>query len=414
MARIPRPAALLALALVACGAPADAPPASAPPAAPSISTHDTVVRGLVEIDSRPPYDTTDWLAATEKADPDSVVAGRVPGVVVVDSVFLGTRGGARVTALLVRLGPERQPRDGYHRVYEVQSSESGRAARATELQVLGKVPAGPAGFGAVDLDGDGVREPYVGHWTGGTQGFTAEVSLLDLRRHAPHGYMLEGFYGDLESRRGELQGDRPPPSAVRRWMTAHVQRVADHADPRARDPVMLHHYADVRQWGRDHGTDLLRGPVRVRWHAGPVPALWQGDCLTRYGDPEWVMAGGIWGYDPARGRHFLLRPFDRYSSPHGIVPGARYLWLGTTVPTGNGHGLLAYERSSARMTVVPVPELAPASPWCREHVCGGPSLSVRAGRLYGDSIPLTLPDSISPHAEFADTARACPRTANRP
>lgn len=412
MPRPSRASAVLAFALLACGTPDEAPPASAAPGASPVPTRDSVVQGQAQADLRPPLDTTDWLAATERTDPDSVAAGRVKDAVVLDSVFLGTRDGGRVTALLVRLGPERHPGDGWHRVYEVESSGSGRAARATDLDALGAVPRGEVGFGAVDLDGDGMREPYIGHWTGGMQGFIAEVSLLDPRARFPHWYMLEGFYSDLESRRGEFQGGSPPPPRVRRWMAAHARRVADAADPSARHPRMIHYHADVRQWGRDHGTVFLRGPVRVRWHAGPVPTLWEGSCQTRDGELEWVRVGGVWGYDRARGRHFLLLPFDRYTEPHGIVLGARYLWLGTTAPSGEGHGLLAYDRPARRMTVVPVPELTPAaSAWCSDHVCGGPVLSLRAGRLYGDTVPLTLPDSFDARAEFSDTARICPRRA---
>lgn len=392
--------ALIAAALLAC-APDAEPPAPA--------TRDPVIQGSA--DPAPlPYDTTDYLAATEGTDPDSIVRGLVRGVAVRDSVFLGTRGGARITAVLVRLGPERNPGDGYHRLYEVESSGSRRAARATVLEVLGKVPPGEAGFGAVDLDGDGMREPYVGHWTGGQQGFIAELSLLDPRVRFPYWYMLEGDYGDLESRQGEFQGARPPPPPVRRWMTAQVQRVADDADPEARNPVMIRRFAEMRQWRRDHGWDFRRGPVRVRWNPGPVPRVYEAPCSTRDGDLEWVMDGALWGYDRARDRHVLLRVFSRYNAPNGVVLGVRYVWMGITAPAPGGFGVLAYDRAMRRMEVVPIPGLRPSA-WsgCDDGMCSGPSLSLRGGRLYGDSVPLALPDSIASQTEFADTARACTR-----
>jgi hypothetical protein len=146
-------AAAIASALLACGAPESAAP---PPGA----ARDSAT-GAADA-YRPPYDKS-YFDATARTDPDSIVNGLVENVVVIDSVLLGTRGGARVTALLVRLGPERHPGDGWHRVYEVESSGSGRVARATELDALGAVPRNDVGFGAVDLDGDGMREPYIGH-----------------------------------------------------------------------------------------------------------------------------------------------------------------------------------------------------------------------------------------------------------
>lgn len=422
MSRIPSPSrparaggtvlpAVLTIVFAACGPP-DRPPPPAESesnlAASPVPTQDTVVSSSAP--ARIPFDTTDYFRVTEGMDLDSLLAGRVAGSAVVDSAVLGTRRGRRVTALLVRLGPGREPDYGWYRVYEAESTDSGRVARATQLDALGSVPRTEVGFGAVDLDADGVREPYIGHWSGGQEGYIAEVNVLDSGRRFPHWYMLEGIYSDLRSREGEFQGATPPPPQVRRWMTAHAQRVADAADPTARDPRMLHHHADIRQWIRDHGTDLRRGPVRVRWHAGPVPAVWEGFCRTRDGDVEWVTVGGIWGYDRARDRHFLLRPYGRYTQPAGVVPGVRYLWMGSTAPAGDGHGLLAYDRAARRMTVVPVAGLKPAGgDWCDEDVCGGPSLSLRNGLLYGDTVRLALPDSIVPAAEFPDTGRVCPR-----
>jgi hypothetical protein len=404
---------VLGAVLLACGAPDQAPDDAPRASAASRSDSARAPVPSVAADAYRPPNDTNYLEATERTDPDSIVNGWIPNAAVLDSVFLGRRGGARVTALLVRLGPGRDPDYGWHRVYEVESSDSGRVVRATELEALGSVPRSEAGFGAVDVDGDGMREPYIGHWSGGTQGYIAEVDLLVPGRRHPHWYMLEGFYGDLESRRGDFESAPPRPPRVQRWMTAHVQRVADAADPNAHHPRMIHYHADVRQWVRDHGADFRQGPVRVRWHAGPVPTLWEGTCRTREGDLEWVMVGGIWGYDRARGRHFLLRPHDRYTRPDGIVLGARYLWLGSTAPAGDGYGLLAYDRAARRMTVIPVAGLRPRARSGCEGVCSGPELSVRGSRLYGDTVPLALPDSIVPAVEFADTGRVCPRRRGR-
>lgn len=120
--------------------------------------------------------------------------------------------------------------------------------------------------------------------------------------------------------------------------------------------------------------------------------------------------GDVWGYDRARDRHFLLFAFGRFDYPNSLVPGARYLWMGTYAPTDGGYGVTVYDRRRERMSVVPVPELGRELPVAcgRTGRCGGgPRLSVRGGRLYGDTVPLTLPDSIVHRVEFPDTGRVC-------
>ncbi|MGQ4719386.1 hypothetical protein ACUN22_37705, partial [Streptomyces anulatus] len=73
-----------------------------------------------------PYDTTNYFRVTDDADPTSGLAGRVVPVVSVDSARLGTHAGARVTALLVRLGPDRGPHFCWYRVYLVDGADSAR------------------------------------------------------------------------------------------------------------------------------------------------------------------------------------------------------------------------------------------------------------------------------------------------
>jgi hypothetical protein len=399
--------AALALGGLACSAPApDAtPPQSRASAADPVPTQDTVVRSAqTDTAGLPQFDTTNYLAATEGADPDSVVRGGFLGSAVMDSVSLDD-GRA---ALLVRLGPEERERYGYWRVYLVESAASGRAARAAELDALGTVPEGRAAFGAVDADGDGRREPYLASWWGGRGGYTITLHLLDERERFPYSYDLFGAWTYLEEREGEFLSDPAPSARARRWMAEQASRVADVVDPLARDPLVRRHHGEVVQWERDQGMDFVEGPVRVRWRPGPAPLAWGAGCRTRDGDLEWLTDGMVWGYDRARDRHFLLYRFGRYDSPHGVVPGRRYLWMGTAARTGTGRGLLAWDRASRRIRVVPVPELGRALPvTCGEPRCGGPPLSVRGGRLYGDTVRLTLPDSIVPAVEFADTGRAC-------
>jgi hypothetical protein len=414
---VPAATAALALALLACGAPDRAPaPPSAGTASAPVSTRDTVVPSApADTAHAIQFDTTNYFTATESADPDSVVRGRVAGLVVLDSAFLGTRRGTRTTAMLVRLGPETHPNYGYFRVYVVEASDSGRHARATRLDALGTVPRGKPGFGAADVDGDGRREPYLAGWTGGSGGYTVSVYVLDPRARASYWwYDLFSAWSYLEPRRGEFQNASPPPARVRRWMEAHASRVADVADPSARDTVVLRHHAVQRQWTRDHGVGFHQGRVRVRWQTGTVPfSEWAG-CRTRGGDLEWFHDRSIWGYDRGRNRHFLLFDADRYTAPNGLVLGARNVWLSTTAPVGGGYGLLAYDRAHRRVRVVPIPELSGMIRGsCREGLCGGPYLTVRGGRLYGDSVALTLPDSIVPAVEFPDTGRVCTRSRDR-
>jgi len=391
--------AVLSLGVLACGAPdeAAAPRASAD----SVPTRDSAARA--EPAGAGAFDTTNYFETTAESDPDSVVRGRVAGSTVLDSVSLG-RG---AVAVLVRLGPGRSRDYGYFRVYVAEPSDSGRAARATNLEVLGTVPPGQDGFGATDVDGDGRRDPYLAGWTGGNAGYIVSLNVVDRRARRGYWYELYGEWSYLP-RRGEFQGDPLPAAPMRRWMASHAERVADVADPAARDPVVQRHHAEQRQWERDHGPDFVQGPVRVRWYAGRPPLGWQPRCRTREGDLEWLHEGSVWGYDRARDRHFLLYDFGRFDYPHGVVTGVRYLWMGTVARTSGGYGVLAYDRPHRRVTVIPVPELGRAIPLaCDSDRCGGPSLSVRHGRLYGDTVPLTLPDSIVPRVEFPDTGRVC-------
>lgn len=83
--------------------------------------------------------------------------------------------------------------------------------------------------------------------------------------------------------------------------------------------------------------------------------------------------------------------------------------MGSTAPAEGGFGLLAYDRAARRMTVVPVPGLRPTARYGCDGGCPGPALSLRGGRLYGDTVPLILPDSIVPAVEFADPGRVCTR-----
>lgn len=399
--------AACAIALLACGAP-DRPAGSQSSRAfhfDPLPARDTVVRAAPSQPSRVPFDTTNYFTATAGANPDSVVHGRLPGSAVLDSVSLG-RG---ATAVLVRLGSERDPNYGYFRVYVVEPGDGGRVARATDLEALGTVPPGRAAFGAADPDGDGRRDPYLASWSGGRGGFTVSLHLLDRRARDGYGYDLFGAWTYLDSRKGEFLGDPPPPASVRRWMAAQAQRVADVADPGARDTVVQRHHAVHRAWSRDHGPDFVHGPVRVRWRAGRPPLMPGTHCRTRDGDLEWMSGGDVWGYDRARDRHFLLIAFGRFDYPNSLVPGARYLWMGTYARTNGGYGVVAYDRRRERIHVVPVPELGRALPVACGGIgrCGGgPQLSVRGGRLYGDTVALTLPDSIVRLAEFPDS-RVC-------
>lgn len=392
--------ALLALGVLACGAPDGAAPRTS--AADSTTTQDTTAAGA-GVPGQVAFDTTNYFTATEGADPDSVVRGRLAGSTVLDSVSLG--GGA--VAVLVRLGPERHRNYGYFRVYVAEAGDSGHAARATNLEVLGTVPPGRDGFGATDVDGDGRGDPYLAGWTGGNAGYIVSLNVLDRQARAGYWYELYGEWSYLQ-RRGEFQGDPPRAAPMRRWMAAHAQRVADVADPAARDPLVQRHHAIHDEWDRDQGRDFVQGPVRIRWHAGRVPLPYELRCRTREGDLEWLHEGSVWGYDRARDRHFLLYDFGRFDYPAGIVVGTRYLWMGTVARTDGGYGVLAYDKSRRRIVVVPAPELGGAIPVeCSSPRCQGPALSVRGGRLYGDTVPLTLPDSIVPRVEFPDTGRVC-------
>jgi hypothetical protein len=183
---------------------------------------------------------------------------------------------------------------------------------------------------------------------------------------------------------------------MRRWMAARASRVADIADPRARDPEMVAHWATLRQWARDHGTGGGSGPVRIRWRPGPVRSAAYAACRLQDGDLTWFSFGGagVWGYEPARDRHFLLYLPASYHPGEGLVLGRRYLWMGEGLPADSGAALIAYDRQARRFTAFAMP--ASHHSW----------LSFSSGRLMADSVPLALPDSVA-RTEFGDGATEC-------
>jgi hypothetical protein len=351
----------------------------------------------------PNYDSLAW-----DADPRAVVDGRVPGISVVDSVVLGAPRGVRTVALLVRGGPE-DTRPTHH-VFLASGPPGSRTIRRTGVVGIGNRPAGTLGFGAVDVDGDGVREPYVVGWDGGTGRFEIDVALMHPNDVGAFEYRYNGAWADLDTRGGDLASDtRPPPGPrTRRWLERMGGRVADAVDPIARDPEVLRDHAEEHRWLAEHGRGFHEGPLHPRWYPGGLPSWLSDVCQARDGDLGWMSPyrSNVYAVDHRRHRHFILRvPDTSYESAAGLVVGRRYVWLGNTAKAGGGYGLLAWDRRRERMVTVPIPELR-AKDWnCGDGpVCRSPRLSLRGGRILADSTILTLPDSIDPRVELAGAA----------
>ncbi|MFL5385051.1 MAG: hypothetical protein ACJ8GN_21225 [Longimicrobiaceae bacterium] len=333
-----------------------------------------------------------------------MVAGRVAGVSVVDSVELGAPGGVRAVALLVQAGPgERRPT---RLVYLASGEGPRRTIRSASLSGFGGWPRGRLGFGAVDVDGDGVREPYLVGYDDGTEGYGIDLSVLRPDGRGQYSYLYDGAWGDLTSRRGRFPEGLPVPGpATRRWARRLAERVADSIDAGAHDPEVIRLFAEEARWVAEHGRGYHDGPMHPRWERGGVPSWLKEHCQARDGTLGWIapFRGNVVAVDTARGRHFIVFvPQYRRGGVAGIVVGRRYVWLGKTARVGSGYGLLAYDKPHERLVTIPVPELAAKDRICRgTAVCGGPWLSLRGGRIYGDGTLLTLPDSIDPRVELA-------------
>jgi hypothetical protein len=336
------------------------------------------------------------------ADPGAVVAGRVPGLSVIDSVELGVRGGARTVALLVQAGP-----DSTHptrHVYLASGPAGRRTIRSTHLVGIGSFPRGRQGFGAVDVDGDGVREPYVVASSGGTGGYEIDVSVLRPDWSGTYDYEYGGEWSDLSSRRGDFTSASGSPGIrTRRWAERLAGSLADSIDEYARDPEVVRANAERDEWLAEHGRGFHDGPLHPRWKRGLARWL-ANDCQASDGTLRWASTfnGVVLGVDSVRRRHFVLRvPDNEYEPARGIVVGRRYVWLGNTAKAGGGFGLVVYDRRRERMGTIPIPELTARDWTCAGPVCGSQWLSLRGGRIYAGTTALTLPDSIDARTELA-------------
>ncbi|HEU4562346.1 MAG TPA: hypothetical protein VFS20_31235 [Longimicrobium sp.] len=353
--------------------------------------------------STPPPGQVDYFSIAYEADPHAVVAGRVPGVTVVDSAELGRPGGTRAVALLVKAGPvEKRP---VRLVYLASGEGARRTIRGTNLTASGDWPRGRLGFGAVDVDGDGVREPYAVGYGGGTGMYEIELSLMHPDGRGQYTYWYSGAWADLRTRRGKFNEGEPVPGPVtRRWAHRLTETLADSIDPGAHNPEVIRWHAEEDRWVAEHGRGYHDGPMHPRWERGGMPSWLHDRCRARDGTLSWVdrVGGRVMAFDSARGRRFIVHvPERKYENALGIVVGRRYVWLGNTVRTADGFGLLAYDKRRERLVTIPIPELPTSNRGCSLTVCGGPWLSLRGGRIQGDTIDLTLPDSIDPRVEFA-------------
>lgn len=336
------------------------------------------------------------------ADPEMMVAGRVAGLSVVDSVELGGPRGARAVAFLVQAG-DTADRPTHH-VVVASGPADRRTFRSTPLVGIGHRPIGRSGFGAVDVDGDGVREPYVVGWAGGTGGYEIILLLQHPNGRDQYEYWYYGAWGSLRSQAGEFPEGAPGPS-TRRWAGRLAQHLADSIDPYAHDPELIRAEAEEARWVAAHGRGYHNGPLHPRWERGDLGSRAVTRCRATDGGLGWVSpsGGNVMAVDQKRGRHFILRVTDNeYDAARGIIAGRRYVWLGNTARAGSGYGLLAFDKRRERLVTIPIPELTAKHGTCGDaKVCGGPQISLRGGRIHADSIFLTLPDSIDARVELA-------------
>jgi hypothetical protein len=148
---------------------------------------------------------------------------------VVDSVELGAPRGVRTVALLVQAGPLDIKPARY--VYLASGRAGRRTVRRTQLAGLDRWLRGRLGFGAVDMDGDGGREPYVVGWGSGTSLYEIELAVMHLNGRDQYTYLYRGVWSQPDLRRGSFVEGKPHPGPrIRRWAKRLAESLADSID----------------------------------------------------------------------------------------------------------------------------------------------------------------------------------------
>jgi hypothetical protein len=213
----------------------------------------------------------------------------------------------------------------------------------------------------LDIDGDGNEEVYSVVREGGMgSGYTFRIdvySSLDKRRYW---LAAEGEFSSpmltYDSSANLAQN-----SQVAGWIQEKARNLTFNkpAEKTTTPDEQVRLYKEaVEEWLKANGRGFYEGKVDVREYPGNIPSL--GSTVACSVDDEgfrWLsyFKGALFGYDESHHTYFVVYvPSSEYGWVDRMVAGRRYLWL----EVGTHDGILAFDKVSRALKIVPVPELS--------------------------------------------------------
>ena len=287
-------------------------------------------------------------------------------------------------AVLAKSDPYQQSQGylGYETVYLLEGSGS-----LYQKRNLGLFEFSRAGFGVIDVDDDGYREIYTVSKTGGSSGYGFTVRVYDTLDDETYSLDSWGTYSDpaLEFSFSE---NVPQKKGLEQWLLRkgnehnHFYKNGDE------------HSAAIEDWLKTHRRGFYKGQLTIHEFPGEIPPIEATVmCAVDDGEFEWIsyFRGHVLGYDKSGDAYFVLYvPIYGLAYVPTMVSGEQYLWLGTCIE----HGILAYNKDSHILEIVPAPELAETSDYSELY------LRVEDTTLFDGRTRLTLPDHIDVEDEF--------------
>jgi hypothetical protein len=216
-------------------------------------------------------------------------------------------------------------------------------------------------FSVIDVDDDGNKEVHSVVREGGMgSGYTFRVDVYSSleRRH----YWLAAV-GEFSSPMltYDTSTNLAQNSKVAGWMQEKARNLTFNkpvGKTTTPDEQERLYKEAVEEWLRANGRGFYEGKVDVREHPGDIPSL--GSTVACSVDDEgfrWLsyFKGALFGYDESRHTYFVVYvPYSEYGWVDRMVAGKRYLWL----EVGTNDGILAFDKESRALKIVPVPELS--------------------------------------------------------
>ena len=259
---------------------------------------------------------------------------------------------------------------------------------------------GSVPFGIVDVDADGNMEVFAAARGGGSGVYSVSVTLYDSTSRTLYSGSGAAGYSSPELGDVTMTQNLDQKRGVGSWILARLEEfnLFDAGSP---------FDVAVRDWERRNGRGFVRGKLDLQRVKGELASAASIVCTVDDVEITWrsLFKGPVLGYDRKAQESFVLfHPDSQYDWVRGMVAGSRYLWLGTVAT----NGLIAFEKNTSTLDVVPVPEAATfrSRTFCTSDYCSASLRATARGLEAEDSsrgirIPLTLPSTIDVAREFS-------------